>query len=369
MKKISVITLQAVKNYGSVLQTFATQEVLRNLGYEVEIINFIREFNLDKNIADKITEGDIGIKKIVKKIILFPTISKWKKVFNTYLKDNINLTDNVYIHEQDFAEKPIKTDVFCVGSDQVWNTDWNDGIVGPLYLDFVHDIPKISFSSSVGVNSFLDTDKSILQDNLKEFSGITVRERSSISLLASIGIKDVQYCCDPTLLLDSSFWGNIAKEPRKCPRKYILLYQLNRNHEFDKMALEIARKMNCELVRLCMRYDQIRLPGKHIFLPSVEEFLWLINNADLVLTDSFHATAFSINFNKEFYVVYPNKFNSRIDDLLTNLSLQNRRIQKLNEVIDLNDSINYERVQNNLNDIREESMHALQKVLRSCNEK
>ena len=118
--RVAVITLQAVKNYGSVLQAYATQVVLERLDQDVVIIDYIREFNLDNKIADKITENDKGLKKIAKEIVLYPTIKKWKKVFNDFLKKNLNLTKKVYTYPQDFIENPIEADVFCVGSDQVY---------------------------------------------------------------------------------------------------------------------------------------------------------------------------------------------------------------------------------------------------------
>ncbi len=310
--RVAVITLQAVKNYGSVLQAYATQVVLERLDQDVVIIDYIREFNLDNKIADKITENDKGLKKIAKEIVLYPTIKKWKKVFNDFLKKNLNLTKKVYTYPQDFIENPIEADVFCVGSDQVWNIEWNDGIIGPLYLDFVKDKKKISFSSSIGMSALGEKSKEVAK-LLMDFSNITVRERSGVEMLHAIGVEKVSYCCDPTLLLDCSFWKEFSKAPKKCPKKYVLLYQLNRNHEFDKMASEIASKLNCELVRICMRYDQIRLPGKHIIVPEVSEFLGLIENAELILTDSFHATAFSINFNKNFYVVYVELLLNSVD--------------------------------------------------------
>lgn len=361
--RVAVITLQAVKNYGSVLQAYATQVVLERLDQDVVIIDYIREFNLDNKIADKITENDKGLKKIAKEIVLYPTIKKWKKVFNDFLKKNLNLTKKVYTYPQDFIENPIEADVFCVGSDQVWNIEWNDGIIGPLYLDFVKDKKKISFSSSIGMSALGEKSKEVAK-LLMDFSNITVRERSGVEMLHAIGVEKVSYCCDPTLLLDCSFWKEFSKAPKKCPKKYVLLYQLNRNHEFDKMAAEIASKLNCELVRICMRYDQIRLPGKHIIVPEVSEFLGLIENAELILTDSFHATAFSINFNKNFYVVYPNKFNSRIEDLLVNLNLQGRRVNIYDENRGWTIPIKYEFVNKKLDELRKESISNLSKALR-----
>lgn len=354
MKKIAVITLHAVKNYGSVLQTYATQQVLEKLGYKVEIINYIREFNLDENIADKVTEKDSGIKKIAKKLVLIPTVHRWKTVFNSFLKENINLTNQVYTYQEDFVKNPVEADIFCVGSDQVWNTEWNDGIAGPLYLDFVHDVPKISLASSVGVDTFKDSDIATIKSLLKEFSAISVREKSSIYTLQSIGLNDIKYCLDPTLLICKENWKEFAGKS-SFKSGYILLCQLNHNPEFDHYAVEVANKLGKKLVRMCMRYDQIRLPGSPVVIPKIEEYLQLINGADLVLTDSFHAVAFSINLNKNFIAVYPGKFNSRIEDILRNCNITDRRITSFEDYNILERSVNYTAVNKELEALRNES--------------
>lgn len=365
MKKIAVITLHAVKNYGSVLQTYATQQVLKELGYKVEIINYIREFNLDKNIADKVTEKDHGLKKRVKQCVLIPTVYKWKKVFNSFLCENINLSKKVYTYDDDFKKKPINADIFCVGSDQVWNTEWNGGITRPLYLDFVHNVPKISFASSVGVDAFDNGDIKVIKSLLGEFNAISVRERSSINTLQAIGLNDIKYCLDPTLLICEDEWMKFAGKSSLKPG-YILLCQLNHNSEFDQYAVNVANRLGKKLVRMCMRYDQIRLPGNPIVIPKVKEYLQLIKNADLVLTDSFHAVAFSINLNRNFIAVYPEKFNSRIEDILQNCDLIDRHVLSFDSFEIIEKQIDYSVVNNKLDWLRRESLDNLKAMLNEC---
>lgn len=362
-KRVALITLHAVKNYGSVLQTYATQTILESFGYDSIVVNYIREFNLDKNIANKVTENDYGLKKMLKNIVLIPTVERWKCVFNTFLKQNIKLTDKVYTYEEDFKIFPINADIFCVGSDQVWNTEWNGGIVGPLYLDFINHVRKISFSSSVGVDSFSEKNEKIIKPLLDDFIGLTVREKSSISILDKITNRKVTYCCDPTLLLDSVFWSNFISKSTRIKEPYILLIQLNRNKEFDDYAVSISKKKNMKLIRLCMRFDQIRLPGKAVVIPTVQEYLSLIQNANIILTDSFHATAFSINFNKDFIAVYPGKFNSRIEDILENCGLRDRKLLNFDNYDLLNKKINYNKVNKLLKEIRRESINNIRELL------
>ena len=160
--KIAVITMHAVKNYGSVLQTYATQEILTKLGYDVEIINYIREKNLNSNLLETWTVNDDGIKKIIKTLILIPTIKKWITVFGTYLEDNINMSSNTYTSEKQLINNPVIADMFCTGSDQVWNSGWNNGIEKAFYLSFVPDnIPKISVAASIGKTELSENKTSI----------------------------------------------------------------------------------------------------------------------------------------------------------------------------------------------------------------
>ena len=149
--KIAVITMHAVKNYGSVLQTYATQRVLLKKGHEVEIINYIREKNLDSNLSNTWTKNDTGLKKIAKKIVLYPTLQAWKKIFNAYLNKYIVMSPTTYSNENDLLNHKVNADIFCTGSDQVWNSGWNEGIEKPFYLSFVPDnVPKISLAASIG---------------------------------------------------------------------------------------------------------------------------------------------------------------------------------------------------------------------------
>ena len=113
---------------------------------------------------------------------------------------------------------------------------------------------------------------------------------------------------------------------RRIKEKYVLVYQLNSNPEFERYQVEFAKKHGLKLVRFCCRYDQLSKPGKHILIPDVLEFPSMIYHSEYVLTDSFHATAFSINLNKKFVSVYPEQYGGRIKSLLELTGLQSRHL-------------------------------------------
>lgn len=330
--KVAVITLHAIKNYGSVLQTLATQKKFEEFGCEVEIINYLRPDSLDKNVYKRWTANDKFPVNILKSIVLFPTAQKWKKVFWGFLRENVNLTPRMYLSEKDLKEDMPEADIYCTGSDQVWNSTWNRGFIPEFYLSFVpDDKKKISLSASIGKEDFEEWEKKDAYRLLKRYDAISVRESNAVSILNNIGIEDVEHLVDPTLLMTRDFWTSLACN-RVVKEPYVLIYQLNRNPQFDEYAVEFAKRKKCKLVRLCTRYDQIRLPGKAIVLPEVDGFVSLLANAEYVITDSFHATAFSLNLNTEVICVYPNEFSSRLESILKKTQTENRHLENFHQL-------------------------------------
>ena len=323
---IAVLTLHAIKNYGSVLQTLATQDKFNEFGFDVEIINYIREDARDRNLYKTWTKGDSIFLKIIKSIVLFPTIKRWKLVFESFLQKNLKLTSQTYYSEEDLKKNCPNADIYCVGSDQVWNSEWNQGFLPEFFLSFVPDDRiKISFSSSIGKSVIDETERTLINKYLSKFMMISVREDDAVKVLNEIGLYNVTRILDPTLLMPADYWMRKAS-CRLIKDRYILVYQLNHNKEFDKFAIRLAKRKGIKLVRICTRYDQIFLPGKAIIIPSIEDFLSLFLYADYIITDSFHGSSFALNFKKELICVYPEKFGNRLDCILKNANLLHRHL-------------------------------------------
>ena len=365
--KIAVITMQAVKNYGSVLQTYATQSVFLKKGHDVEIINYIREKNLDSNLSDTWTKNEKGVKKIIKKMVLFPTLQKWKKVFNRYLHKYIKTTSRIYSNENDLLNNRVNADIFCTGSDQVWNSGWNEGIEKPFYLSFVpDDVPKISLAASIGKSDLSETECNVIMPYLKRYNHISIREMSSMLFLRSLGLENVDFCLDPTLLLSKEEWMEHSEPYLGVPEKFILVYQLNHDSKFDAYAEEVAKRKGLPLYRICTRYDQARLPGKPIFIPKVEQFVYLLEKATLVLTNSFHASAFCINLNTNFVSICPNEYSCRITDLLDMFSLSEKRLKSYDDFNILDIRIDYKKTNSILTSYRAQSLKLIDDMISEC---
>lgn len=350
--KIELLTLQCIKNYGSVLQTYATQKILGEFFEEVETIRFIRDDSADENMLNEWVKYDKDLKAKIKKIALMPMCSRYKKVFNLFLNKYVRLTKQEYRTDDDFVKHPLMADAFCVGSDQVWNSSWNQGILPAMYLEFVPDNKmKFSFCSSFGVTELPSNEVDDTKRLLDRIEYISVRESTAVDLLARLGINNAQHLLDPTLLMPAEFWENISS-PRLVKEKYVLVYQLNPNQEFDEYAKRFADKKNMKLVYIGMRMKDRFKKGKVFLMPEVEQFLSLIQYASYVITDSFHGTAFSLNFNRELIDIYPNEFSTRLSSILKWAGISNRHLTNFNDFAIAEDKIDYDSINQKLNEER-----------------
>lgn len=359
--KVSVITLQNIRNYGSVLQTLATQELLFEFFDNVEFVNYSRyntyKFNLVKTIA---TNNNKGVKAFLFGIALIPTYSRWKYIFEKFLKENIKcITKEVYITEEDFTKKPIYADAYCAGSDQIWNSEWNKDILKPLFLSYTDGF-KFSLSSSFGKDELEQGEREITKQLLKSFEFISVREDTGVNILNDLQLNGIQII-DPTLQMKKEYWSSLAKD-RIIEGDYLLTYQLNRNSIFDNYVVEFARVHHLKLVQICIRYDHCVKKGVKIYLPEVEEFLSLFKFARYVITDSFHGLSFCINFNKQFSVIYPGEFSTRLSSVLRKFNLEHRKVCDYNDYSQYYEKIVFNGVNNTLAEERKNCQDYLDTV-------
>lgn len=337
--KVTVITLQNVRNYGSVLQALATQQVIQNLGAEVDFINYNKNGKLSYwDRTRSFTDGKGLAAKIIYPFILIPSFIKEDKVFKAFIKKHLYQQEKEYTCMEDFKDFPITSDVYCTGSDQTWNSGWNNGILPELFLKFVPDsVKKISYAASIGKNKLDDWEVEETKALLSRYQYISVREASAKDIIEKqLGLPSVTHVLDPTLQVTRDFWlsvlGNSYK-PKYEKGKYVLIYQLNTNPKFDQYAKEFARSKGWKLVRFCVRHYQGLRCGKAELIPNVEDFVGLIANAGCVITDSFHATAFSCNMNTPMICIYPNDYSSRLASLLELVGLKHRHLTDYNDFL------------------------------------
>ncbi len=365
--KVSLITLHRVVNYGSVLQAYATQAALEKLGCEAELVDYRAErmtmHGMSKRIRHKSPKFEKSVLlTTVARIIMYPSYKKRFSVFTRFVNNNLKLTPHTYTCEEDFEKYPVCADVYCTGSDQTWNSIWNEFLDRPLYLSYApDDKPKFSYAASFGREKLEDWEVEPTKQLLSRYNKLSMRESSGVDILHSLGLDGVNVL-DPTMLFDKDEWAPLVSDKYKND-DYVLVYNLNRNPVLDEFAHNLAKKKNLKVYFMSYRYHDFYKKGKLICCPEVGEFLGLIKHAKYVVSDSFHCTAFSINFNTDFVVLYPGKFSTRIQSFLQLVGLENRVAKDGGDLDVINNKIDFDAVNQKMEVQRRKSLDWLKSNL------
>lgn len=366
--KIDIITRHSVPNYGSILQSYATQKAIENLGHESEIIDYTRYEERYQNLANTLMKGKKWEKnfllKFIYRAIQTPNYAKMYKTFSKYRKGFLKETEQEYGSIKELVENPPKADIYCSGSDQIWGKIGTADYDEAYFLEFAKGKKCISYAASFGkteLNKELDKNLNRL---MEKYSKILVREESAKKLLQNKNIKNVEQVLDPTFLLSTEEWKELAKKGKSSKQKYILIYQLHDNKEFNKYAKEFAKKKKMKLLRISPSLYHCARSGKLVYLPTQYDFLAYFANAEYILTDSFHATVFSIIFNKKFIDVLPsNKTGTRIESILKVFNIKNRILKQYDDFESIDESINYKQVNEIMKEEREKSLQLLKNAI------
>ena len=354
MRKIGIITFHRADNYGAVLQAVALQRAIIRLGYSCEILDYDA-----RNIS---RHYDIILKtsfvQAIKSLLAFDDRKRKKRVFDDFRKNYMIISPPVC--KEDLSMIAGRYCKLITGSDQVWNYKLiaSDGA---YFLDFVQNSnKKLSYAASFGIGEIPSEKIDWYKDKLSDFSYISVREKTGVDLVKKITGSTAVNDVDPVFLLSVNDWKCIMGEQPKS-KKYIFCYMC------DEMSIAYAQRLanekGLELVNLnygkSYRNTKLNFGNCCIDL-SPSEFLSYMYHADYVVTGSFHATAFSIIFNKKFVVSVPDNVGSRITDLLDRTGLQGRALPTC---IAIDEKVDWERVDNIVAKARETSLKNLQESI------
>ena len=346
-KKVGIITIVNVNNYGAELQAFATFRKLQLMGYNAEIINYL--YYKDWRYIDSKMSRSFNSMSIKGKIIYFakyrvasfvlnkilPLICKDVKQrianFNSFHQHNTRFSKLYKSMKDLYTDTPIY-DVYMVGSDQVWNPNASSSIE-PYFLTFApHSALTVSYASSFGVSKIENNSiANRIKLGLSSIKTISVRESSGVNLVKELTGRTAQLVCDPTLLLNKSEWTMFMKPVSNMPQRYVLIYQLSESDAIVKLATRIGKQEQIPVYRICKRAFKVKKDKGvvNILNAGPSEFLSLITNASFIITNSFHGTAFSINFDVPFYTVVSakKKNNNRMESLLDYVGLGKRIVK------------------------------------------
>lgn len=312
MKKVGIVTIFNLNNYGNRLQNYAVNYVLKSLSKEPENIVKLNKVSIKAYL--KINFGFLfGAKKEeVKRGKLF---SKFTKMYGN--------TSYRYIKS--------KYDYIVCGSDQIWNPDIYDDF---YFANFAEKNKRISYAASFGLPEIPSDKREKYKRYLSEMKAISVREDVGAKIVKELTKRDSEVLIDPTLMLDKKDWQRISEKPEFYnEKKYILTYFLGNINEKHREYIEyIAESQNYEIIDL-----NAEKPSKYWYLTGPSEFIWLIEHCELMCTDSFHGSVFSVLMDVPFIVFdrqgQHNNMGSRIDTLLETLQLSDRRFN--NQTIDM----------------------------------
>lgn len=351
-KTIGIITIHKIHNFGSVLQTYALWRVLQEKGYSVEIIDykFPNQYHLsgshdaaeEKKTYPKVT----FLEKIMKVAYAYPLLVQHRLTDSFLQRMNVTLSDVTYMDREHLLASPPEYDIYISGSDQIWNPRYTNGDDIFLLSFAPASSKKISYASSFGVNNLPQNICLEFAQYFNRYDKISVRESSGVNLLKQFFSKDSVCVLDPTLLLNAPQWKNALQIKEPLDKKpYIFCYFLN--YSFDafpyaeEFALHIKKKTGLRLVfggRPPKRTINKEIEYRVGIGP--ENFVSLIANAKLVITTSFHGTAFAVNMGRPVYsIVNTLTGDDRQAAFLRECGL-NSRIVELNSPMPENDYFN-----------------------------
>lgn len=352
--KIGTLTFHRAQNYGGVLQCYALIDFLRQQGFDAEVIDYrCRPMESIYKLIKMDTFGNA-----LQSVRTFVPKYKARRLFDSFRFKYIPMS-SFQIHEP--RELIDQYDVTLVGSDQVWCPRIVGGIDPVYFGDYSEMIRKVSYAASDEQRIYTEEQQQKLRKCLAGFSNISVREDVFAEELRKYTDKEIVSVCDPTLLLTKEDYMKIAEDPNK--DEYVLYYQQVSDRRIKNIIIDTARQIGAKKVVVVTgpneKYDYPKTYYNTSNL-SVNKFLGLFKNAKCVFTTSFHGTAFSIVFRKDFYFV-DNSWADRSTNLLSKVGLLDRLISPEKYV--KFSKVDYSKVEQKIDAYRSHSMKFLNNAL------
>lgn len=352
--KIYTITCHRVYNHGAALQAWALASFLNQQGHDAHIIDYRPDYlrgHYTLRVANPIYD-----KPIIKWLYLAAKYPGWKKslkrklAFDRFDEKYIAplVTSKTYYSAAELRSYPPSGDIYIAGSDQIWNTTFPNGTDSSFYLNFGADtVRRVSYAASFATSSLKEGTEQFVRTHLSQLDAISVREPSGIKLLQTMGYEG-NLVCDPVFLIDADEWiSQIATRDGE-GEKYVLVYDFECNKEIQSVAQKIARAKGLKIFSIGPWF--LRYADRCYLHAGPDAFVSLVKNADCVLSNSFHATAFSFIFHRDVFVVKrADGLNTRMQDLLRRFGLQERMVENATPLEALLKTIDYTSVQPTIN--------------------
>lgn len=322
-----IVTYHNSYSYGACLQAYATQAALEKLGFNVCFVDYHNQYegdSLGKSAWSLLARGNLrgAVSTGLRNVLGYRRYNL--KAFDAH-HTTVPKTTICSRSIDDFQD--LESDLLVVGSDQMWNASISGGLDPAFLLDFGRANRRISIATSMGNYSFSQKDAETVRRCLSRFTAISVRERHAKEQVDAIMGGDAFICLDPTLLLEADDWRDFAERPKGVgDERYLLVFTVDNHPERAwRVWNHHARELGIPIYRIANNLVPVSHVDRTLRGVTPQEFVWLVDHAAFVVTDSFHGTAFSLNLETPFTVI-PNKHgnNVRMTELLSFVGLLDR---------------------------------------------
>lgn len=365
MKNIGIVSYNIhcnFTNYGSALQSWALKEAVNNLGYHAKLIDYCPEILKDKdplNPFKNMWDKDEESIKMVE--LTMPAIKENYYKFEKFYTDRFDRTKKVYTKDN-FNDVMIDENIdgFVCGSDTIFCVD-EFGIDDGYYANYdcMKNSYTVSYAASFGDSHFNEETYKLLDERLKNFKAIGIREDGMVPYIKKRVNVPVSKVIDPTLLLKKEDYQQIIAPDQK-REKYLLLYARRYNPKMSLYAENLAKEKGLKIIEISLRATNKDIHEMR-YDAGVEEFLELVKNAEFVVTNSYHGMIFAVQFQKQFVVFSREQCDTKITELLKTMGLSDRMLISGEE--DYNKIIDYELVHKRIDDFRKQSLDFLKMEL------
>lgn len=348
IKKIGIVTLSEwIPNYGSRLQYFALQTIFGQLGWRSELIQDVRWWKDPTGIH---SYWWYILHCIFYKFRFVPSTHAFAVQILFFIKRYLNVSPIKIKQDSDMEKLDARYDMFCCGSDQVWNPYYNTrGLNSFTTLQFTKPEKRTSYAASIATKEMIPERAEEFANYIKDFRAISVREETGAKIVKDLTGRDCQVHIDPTLMFTGEQWVGYLNLQKTKKNDYVLVFLYNKpSEEVRRYAEGVALEKNAELIF----FEEL----KDFSDWSVQSWLNYIRGAKHVITDSFHCTVFSTLFHVPFtsihYPLYETTMGSRIKNLVKMCGMPYRHVE---ETLDEVYNVDWNEVDEKLNKKREES--------------
>lgn len=324
--RIRTITCHHVYNHGAYLQAYALVAYLKSLGHDAKIIDYRPPYLSGHyklwTVPDFYKKRGLAIPYIMAKLPGRLKALSRKRVLDAFYDKYMDVDMPTYHSVEELRTNPPQADLYIAGSDQIWNTTFCNGRDAAFYLDFGDaSTRRISYAASFATAEIVQEYKDFVKRKLTNFDAVSVREESGLSILTDFGISGI-HVVDPVFLLDEATWRNFESSEGN-GENYILVYDFYFDKTIKHISEALSKLYDCRIYSI--GYAKCKYADKSFVNYGPTTFVSLVRHARCVVSNSFHGSAFSMIFKRDFFVVdREDGLNDRMHNLLSHYHIEDR---------------------------------------------